>query len=164
VAVTRYVVALTILLLGAAARAGEPSPVERLQWIAGDWLMSRGGTCVEEHWTQPAGGMLTGMSRTVAGDRTRSFEFMRIESRPDGVYFVAQPGGRPPVDFRMASSTDSEIVFINPGHADHLKRIVYRRSAPAEITARIEGEDGGKAFAIDYVYRAAAGAGCRTTD
>jgi hypothetical protein len=87
-------------------------------------------------------------------------QFMRIESRTDGVFFVAQPGGHPPVDFRMATNSGSEIVFLNPGHADHLKRIIYRRSGVNELTARIEGEDGGKPFAVDYVYRAATTAGC----
>ena len=131
-----------------------------LAWMAGSWEMTRGGACIEERWTRPAGDTLIGMSRTVAGGMTRSFEFMRIESRSDGVFFVAQPGGRPPVDFRMASNSGSEIVFLNPGHADHLKRIIYRRSGENELTARIEGEDGGKPFAVDYVYRAAATAGC----
>jgi hypothetical protein len=60
----------------------------------------------------------------------------------------------------MASNSGSEIVFLNPGHADHLKRIIYRRSGINELTARIEGEDAGKPFAVDYVYRAATTAGC----
>jgi hypothetical protein len=60
----------------------------------------------------------------------------------------------------MASNSGSEIVFLNPGHADHLKRIIYRRSGLNELTARIEGEDDGKPFALDYVYRAATTAAC----
>ncbi len=147
-------------LLAAAAAAPPPVSLESLAWMAGDWQMTRGAACIEEHWTRPAGDMLTGMSRTVANGQTQSFEFMRIESRADGVVFVAQPGGRPPVDFRMASNSGSEVVFLNPGHADHLKRIIYRRSGPGELTARIEGEDGGKAFAVDYVYRASTTGGC----
>ena len=143
-----------------AAAALPPVSLESLAWMAGDWQMTRGAACIEEHWTRPAGDMLTGMSRTVANAQTQSFEFMRIESRADGVVFVAQPGGRPPVDFRMASNSGSEVVFLNPGHADHLKRIIYRRSGPGELTARIEGEDGGKAFAADYVYRASTTGGC----
>ncbi len=51
--------------------------------------------------------MLVGMSRTVAAGRTTSFEFMRIEARADGIYYVAQPGGRPPVDFKLASESAS---------------------------------------------------------
>ena len=154
-----------LLLLAAGLPPGQQTTptasLASLGWMSGSWEMTRGGACIEERWTRPAGDTLIGMSRTVAGGQTRSFEFMRIESRSGGVFFVAQPGGRPPVDFRMASNSGSEIVFLNPGHADHLKRIIYRRSGVNELTARIEGEDGGKPFAVDYVYRAATTAGCR---
>jgi hypothetical protein len=37
--------------------------------------------------------MLVETSRTLEGDRTVAFEFVRIEARADGVYYVAQPGG-----------------------------------------------------------------------
>ena len=147
--------------LPALPPAATPSDVDGLGWMAGGWEMTRGGACIEERWTRPAGDTLVGMSRTVAGGKTKSFEFMRIEARSDGVFYVAQPGGRPPVDFKMASSSGSEIVFVNPGHSDHLRRIVYRRSGPNELTARIEGEDGGKPFAFDYVYQPSS-SGCGT--
>jgi hypothetical protein len=133
----------------------QPPSLDKLAWMAGQWEMTRGAACIEERWLPPANDMLIGMSRTVQDGRTTSFEFMRIVSRADGVYFVAQPGGRPPVDFKLAAASGSEAVFVNPGHTDHLKRIVYRRSGPAELTARVEGEDDGKAFAVDHVYRAA---------
>jgi uncharacterized protein DUF6265 len=122
-------------------------------WLAGDWEMSAGTRCVEEHWTTPSSNLLVGMSRTVEGGRTTSFEFVRIEARADGIYYVAQPSGRPPVDFKLTSDVASELVFVNPGHADHLKRIVYRRQADGGLTARIEGEDAGRPFAVDYPYR-----------
>jgi uncharacterized protein DUF6265 len=127
-----------------------------LAWLAGDWQMTKGEQCIEEHWTAPSSNALVGMSRTVAKDRTVSFEFMRIEARADGVYYVAQPNGRPPVDFRLASDASSALVFVNPGHADHLNRIVYRQGAAGGLDARIEGEDGGRAFAVDYPYRRSA--------
>ena len=159
-----YAILLSTLVLLAAGlppqQPPRPASLQSLAWMAGGWETTRGDACIEERWTRPASDTLIGMSRTVAGGQTRSFEFMRIESRSDGVFFVAQPGGRPPVDFRMASNSGSEIVFLNPGHADRLKRIIYRRSGVNELTARIEGEDGGKPFAVDYVYRASATAGC----
>jgi hypothetical protein len=149
----------TAVLLGGAAVPRlqvtfQPPALDSLAWMAGEWQMTRGASCIEERWMPPANDMLIGMSRTVQNGRTTSFEFMRIVLRGDGIYFVAQPGGRPPVDFKLAAASNSEVVFVNPGHADHLKRIVYWRSGPGELTARVEGEDGGKAFANDYVYRA----------
>ena len=133
----------------------QPPTLDTFAWMAGEWQMTRDAACIEERWMPPANDMQIGMSRTVQNGRTTSFEFMRIVARPDGIYFVAQPGGRPPVDFKLQAASNSEAVFVNPGHADHLKRIVYRRSATGDLAARIEGEDNGKAFAVDYVYRAA---------
>jgi hypothetical protein len=124
-----------------------------ITWLAGQWQISSPTQCVEEEWTEPSSNMLVGMSRTVAAGRTTSFEFMRIEARADGIYYVAQPGGRPPVDFKLASESPTELIFVNPGHADRLKRVIYRREGDGGLAARIEGENGGKAFSEDYAYR-----------
>ena len=124
-----------------------------IAWLAGDWQLMSGTACVEEHWTASSANMLVGMSRTLVAGRTTSFEFVRIEMRGDGIYYVAQPGGRPPVDFKLASESASELVFVNPGHADHLRRIVYRHQADDGLAARIEGEDSGRPFAVEYPYR-----------
>jgi hypothetical protein len=121
-------------------------------WLAGQWQLTSASRCVEEQWTAPSGNMLIGMSRTVAEGRTTSFEFMRIEARADGIYYVAQPSGRPPVDFKLASDSPTELIFVNPGHADRLKKVIYRREAADRLAARIEGENGGRAFAEDYPY------------
>ena len=128
-------------------------------WLAGSWQFTNGARCVEEHWTQPSSNMLVGTSRTVQGGRTVSFEFLRIEARADGIYYVPQPNGRPPVDFKLSSENAAELVFVNPGHADHLKRIVYKRQGDDALSARTEGEDNGRAFAVDFPYRRANG-GC----
>jgi len=53
----------------------------------------------------------------------------------------------------VSSENAAQLVFVNPGHADHLKRIVYRRDGDAGLAARIEGEDNGRAFAVDFPYR-----------
>jgi hypothetical protein len=122
-------------------------------WLAGQWqLTTAASQCVEEQWTAPSSNMLLGMSRTVVSGRTTSFEFMRIEARADGIYYVAQPSGRPPVDFKLASDSSTELVFVNPGHADRLKKVIYRREAGDRLAARIEGENAGQAFAEDYPY------------
>ena len=126
-----------------------------IAWLAGDWQMTAGARCIEERWTSPTSNLLVGMGRTVEGGRTVAFEFLRIEAREDGIYYVPQPNGRPPVEFKLASESGSELVFLNPGHADHLKRIIYRREGDDRVAARVEGEDGGRAFASDFPYRRA---------
>lgn len=124
-------------------------------WLAGDWEMTRAGECIEEHWTLPSQTSAVGMSRTMKDGSTTAFEFLRIEARTDGIFYVAQPGGRPPVDFALASDDSRELVFVNPGHSDHLKRIVYRRDGADRLTATVEGEDRGRAFSVEYAYRRA---------
>jgi hypothetical protein len=148
---------------GFAIAADAPAPsaspaiaLAQFAWLAGNWrLEEEGATRTDEIWTTPSSNLMLGMSRTLKGGKTVAFEFVSLQKRDDGVYYVAQPGGRPPVDFRLASYADGEAVFVNPGHADHLQRIVYRHNADGSLNARIEGSNNGKAFAKDYAYRRA---------
>jgi len=129
--------------------------IEDLAWFSGAWETDHGKTHVEEYWTRPAGDMMIGMGRSVRDERTVFFEFLRLEQRADGIYYVAQPRGRPPVDFKLDSLQQQTAVFVNPGHADHLKRIIYRKNSDGTLTGRVEGVDNGKAFAEDFAYRPA---------
>ena len=36
------------------------------------------------------------------GEKAIGFEFLRIEFRADGVFYVAQPGGRPKTEFKLS--------------------------------------------------------------
>jgi hypothetical protein len=95
---------------------------------------------------------MLGMSRTLSDGRTASFEFMRISARADGVFYIAQPRGKPPVEFPLQSWDGKQAVFVNPGNGDHLKRIIYRHNSDGSFTARIEGANQGAEFAEDYPY------------
>src|SRR5580704_11353825 len=123
-----------------------------LAWIAGDWEINTPDKYVDEHWTVPAGGMMLGMGRTIAAGKTKFFEYLRIETRADGIYYVAHPLARPGIDFRLARMTSNEAVFENPGHSDHIKRIIYRKESEDVLTGRVEGADNGKPFAQDFRY------------
>jgi hypothetical protein len=144
----------TLVAVPVSPRPSDPgSELEELAWMAGDWNAVGDAAQVDEHWSRPAGHMMMGMSRTVSNDHTLSFEYLRIETRDDGIFLVAHPHGRPGVDFRLSSWDGVQAVFTNPGHADHLKRIVYRRETGDSMTARIEGEDAGKPFSQEWKYR-----------
>ena len=151
----RLLVASASVLAAVSDASAQPAAgIDALAWLAGDWEMTTpSGQCIEEHWTQPSANMVIGMSRTVAGGKTVSFEFMRIEARPDGVFFVPQPGGRPPVDFKLSAPPGPNLVFENPGHADHLMRVIYTRRGEDAVFARIEGANAGTPFAADFTYR-----------
>ena len=122
-----------------------------ISWISGDWQTEPGGRRqIEEHWTPVAGGSMLGMSRTVAGDKTVEFEYLRIEQRADGIYYVAHPKARcPGTDFKLTRASATEAVFENPQH-DFPKRIIYRKSGGDVLTASIDGGEGTKAMTFAY--------------
>jgi hypothetical protein len=121
-------------------------------WLAGTWINDDGTRHIEEIWTAPAADLMLGMSRTLSNGGTASFEFMRISARADGVFYIAQPRGKPPVEFPLQSWDGKQAVFVNPGNGDRLKRIIYRHNSDGSFTARIEGADQGAEFAEDYPY------------
>src|SRR5713101_1644911 len=96
--------ACVVATFGVSGEAAEVS-LAKLTWLAGDWQVTNGTWVVEEYWTMPSANSLLGMSRTVRDGRTVAFEFVRIEQRDGDVFYVAQPGGRPSTDFKLAQST-----------------------------------------------------------
>lgn len=140
---------LTLFLL--VALSPQTPTIADLSWIAGDWQTAPGGRAqIEEHWTSVAGGSMMGVSRTVAGEKTVEFEYLRIEQRADGVYYVAHPKARcPGTDFKLTKASTTEAVFENPQH-DFPKRIIYRKTADDSLTARIDGGEGTKAMSFSF--------------
>ncbi|MGH9321030.1 MAG: DUF6265 family protein [Vicinamibacteria bacterium] len=119
------------------------SELAGLGFLSGGWKGESGKATLEEHWTDATGGMMLGVSRTIVSGKTVAFEFLRIETREDGIFYVAQPNGRtPPTYFKLTKGSGDSAVFENPGH-DHPKLIRYRRNADGSLTAEVEG-DGGK--------------------
>ena len=123
-----------------------------LSWISGDWQTAPGGRAqIDEHWTIPAGGLMMGLSRTVAGGRTLEFEYLRLEQRPEGIFYVAHPKARcPGTDFKLTRLAANEAVFENPAH-DFPKRIIYRKTAEGSLVASVDGGEGTKAQTFTYL-------------
>jgi hypothetical protein len=126
-----------------------------LAFMTGCWRLEQNGREIDEHWLAPAGGMLVGVSRTVAGGKTTEFEFMQIRDVSDGLTYTAKPSGQPEASFKAASVTPEEVVFENPAH-DFPQRIRYRRSGADGLHARIEGTMNGKTRGFDFPYTRAA--------
>lgn len=129
----------------------QTSTLADISWISGAWQTEPGGRRqIEEHWTKVAGESMLGMSRTVAGDKTVEFEYLRIEQRAEGIYYVAHPKARcPGTDFKLTRASATEAVFENPQH-DFPKRIIYRKTADDALTATIDGGEGSKAMSFAY--------------
>lgn len=134
------------------AAAVNVSTLSDLSWMSGRWRTAPGGKVqIEEHWMAPAGSSMLGMSRTVAGDRTVEFEYLRLEQRADAIYYVAHPKARfPGTDFKLTRLSGQEVVFENPAH-DFPKRIIYRKGSDGSLTASIDGGEGTKSMKFVYM-------------
>lgn len=142
---------IIFLTLSITSASTQPPTLADIAWISGDWQTAPGGRAqIEEHWTQAAGATMMGMSRTVAGEKTVEFEYLRIEQRADGIYYVAHPKARcPGTDFKLTRASATEAVFENPQH-EFPKRIIYRRTADDSLTASIDGGEGTKAMSFAF--------------
>ena len=134
---------LTILLLALAATPSAP------EWMAGCWSGQSGPMTFEEQWTRPVSGSMMGMSRVLKAGRVAFSEFMRIDTKDGALVYTPRIGSKQaPVEFRLKSQSDSEVVFENPVH-DFPQRILYRRTGD-ELRGRIEGTASGKARSEDF--------------
>jgi hypothetical protein len=147
---------LGLVLVGILAAASFAQEARRtladVAFLAGAWQGERGRLRFEEHWLAPAGGLMLGLSRTLAGDKAVAFEFLRLEERADGVFYVAQPGGRPPTAFKLTRAEAGLAVFENPEH-DHPKVIRYRLGPEGSLVAQVEGDEKGRRVSEEFVFR-----------
>lgn len=127
-------------LVASAAMAAAPS-VDELGWLAGHWRAEGdGGVITEEHWSAPLGGTLLGAARTVHQGVTVSFEHLQIAATPDGLAYIAWPGGDGRTAFALAELGPDHVVFVNPDH-DFPQRIRYARAADGALEVVAEAGD-----------------------
>lgn len=98
---------------------------------------------------------MLGLHRDVAGGKAVSFEFLRIQTTPEGIVYFASPRGAPPTPFRLVEdeSGPGRAVFENRKH-DFPVRILYWLTPDGALHARIEGP-GEKPKAFEWVWRKA---------
>ena len=133
-----------------------PLAIESLGWLEGCWRGEVNRREFREYWLPLRGGMIVGAGHTVMQDKTQDFEYMRIEARPDGVYYVVAPSGKPESSFKLATITDdsngSEFTFVKA--ADEFpQRIVYHRGVEGWLYASIEGKANGEERKVIYPMR-----------
>ena len=113
--------------------------LEPLGFLTGAW--GADGAIIE-YWLPPLRGLMVGVNRSTDGDGMPFFEYLRIESRADGIYFVASPNGTGTTSFKLTESSASRAVFENAEH-DFPQKIIYSRTGDhleAEVGANQNGE------------------------
>ena len=143
---------LALVMATAQEKAARAASLQQLGWMSGSWSTTNGPAEIEEHWTTPAGDTMVGMGRTVINGKTRYFEYLRLVQKADGIYYIAQPKGAPPTEFKLVKLSGNEAVFENLAH-DFPKRILYRKEDDGGLSARIEGTPEQKKMEEEYRYR-----------
>jgi hypothetical protein len=133
-----------------------PPSLASLAWLAGCWQGAVNMRDFREQWMPLRGGLIVGASHTVIGERTQNFEYMRIEARPDGIFYVVAPSGANETAFRLTGETsDGEariFTFSNPGN-DFPQTIIYRRDTKGWLYAHVEGKLKGADTRVIYPMR-----------
>jgi Domain of unknown function (DUF6265) len=153
IVITTVIVALAGFNLGVGGRA-QTNDLSGLAWMAGNWSGTQGGVEMEEYWQQPKGKMMLGLHRDVAGGRTVSFEFQRIEATSEAITYWASPRGRPATPFRLIEQKGNRVVFENAKH-DFPQRVIYWLSDDGALHAKIEGTMNGKAASEEWTWQRA---------
>jgi uncharacterized protein DUF6265 len=157
---------LTLFLAAAPSFAQTPAaapaedPLEPLAWLDGCWRGAVNQREFREQWMPLRGGLLLGVSHTVMGGKSQGYEYLRIESRPDGIYYVALPSGDKEDAFKYTGKAidtsgdrnDELFTFENPA-LEFPRRIVYRRATGGWLYAQVEGKVNGADRQVIYPMR-----------
>jgi hypothetical protein len=131
-----------------------------LAWLEGCWRGTAGPREFREQWMPLFGGMMIGVSQTVEKGATQGFEYLRLEARPEGVFYVAATSGRTETAFRFEGETvdttmerhDAVFTFVNP-KLDFPAKIAYRRATEGWLYASVEGKVNGVERKATYPMR-----------
>jgi Domain of unknown function (DUF6265) len=124
--------------------------IDDLKWLSGCWQVDQPGRDVIEQWTQPGGGMMLGVSRTVKDGKTTEYEFIKIADENGILVYTAKPSSQAEASFKLtANSSGEDYVFENLAH-DFPQRIIYSRKSNNALVARIEGTLNGKTRSIEF--------------
>src|SRR5205085_9632114 len=93
---------------GEASTSESSGPLAPLAWLAGCWQGSVNQREFREQWLPLRGGLLIGAGQSVLQGRMQDYEFLRIEPRPDGVYFTQFSGDLKQSSFRLAATTTDD--------------------------------------------------------
>lgn len=146
-----------------AVPAAAPTALDALAWLQGCWSGEVNRRDFVEQWLPPRAGMMVGVSHTIienrknAGQwRTEDYTYLRLEARPDGIYYVAIPAGKTELPFKYTGVEDDkgvqEYSFAGPAEG-FPQRIVYRRTEPGFVFAQVTGTVDGHDKQVTYPMR-----------
>jgi hypothetical protein len=133
----------------------DPLGLTQFAWLDGCWRGEVNQREYREHWLPLRGGMMLGASHTVIGGKTQSYEYLRLEPRADGIYYIniAMASGQSETSYKLTKREmdreDEVFTFTNTAE-QFPQRILYRHNSGGWLYATVEGEIGGAAKQVIY--------------
>jgi len=143
--------AMVVLAASSADAQVSSGRLDRLAWLTGCWGTSDSNRVSQEQWMRPLGGSMIGMSRTVVGGITVSYEFMRIEEAGGQLRFVLQPPAQPDAVFTLVELREGAVVF-GSGTQDYPQRVRYTLQPDGSLLGQAEGVVKGRRRVEDFPY------------
>jgi hypothetical protein len=144
-----------------AADAG--SSLAQFSWLEGCWRGSVNQREFREHWLPLRGDLLVGVSHTVMDGKTLDYEYLRLEQRADGVYYVTASPGQKESVYKLVDVTTPEggdVVYSFANSAPGFpQKISYRKNTEGWLYATVEGKVAGADRQVIYPMRRV---GCET--
>ena len=136
--------------------AGPPLELGSLSWLDGCWRGEVAKYEFREHWLPLRGGLMVGAGHVVFEGKTQDFGYLRLETRPDGVYYVSISSARKELSFKLTATSidekDTIFTFTNPVD-EFPQRVIYRRAQDGWLYATVEGKVGGEDKKVIYPMR-----------
>ncbi len=115
------------------------SKLSDLSWMVGQWQCKADSAEFEEHWMRASGDSMIGMGREVKDGKLAFHEYLRLEDRDDGIYYIAQPFGKLITEYKLTNATPTVMLFENPDH-DFPKKIEYSLQKDGSIFVAGSGD------------------------
>lgn len=140
-----------------APEAGAASgPLAPLAWLAGCWRGMVNQREFREHWLPLRSSVMVGAGQSVMRGQMLDYQYLRLEPRPDGVYFSQFSGDRRETSFRLATTTvdnkDTIFTFANTSEG-FPARLIYRHASGGWLYQTIEGTLNGNERTVIYPMR-----------
>lgn len=139
-----------------AVAAGPSGPLAPLAWLEGCWRGNVNQREFREHWLPLRGALMVGASHMVMDNKTLDYEYLRLESRGEDVWYVALPSGKAETAWKLTNveteSDGSTFTFTN-ARDEFPQHIRYRRGGEGWLYAQVDGTINGAERKAIYPMR-----------
>ena len=139
-----------------AEQSVDGGPLAPLAWLAGCWRGMVNQREFREHWLPLRSSVMVGAGQSVMRGQMLDYQYLRLEPRPDGVYFSQFSGDRRETSFRLATTTvdnkDTIFTFANTSEG-FPARLIYRHASGGWLYQTIEGTLNGNERTVIYPMR-----------